>query len=175
MRDLAKACEMGAGTLYHYFGSKGELLYLIINTATSKQREVIETCGRNLSGLSATDALTELIRTLFRWHHENQDVTLFIYQETKNLPKEAQQTIFDSERRIIDVFEQILKSGIESGEFKTNDVSLIAHNIIVLGHAWALRRWYLAKHWSFESYVEAQTQGILKSIGAEYRKWVGSG
>jgi len=36
MRELAKACEMSAGTLYHYFGSKEEILYSIINSATSQ-------------------------------------------------------------------------------------------------------------------------------------------
>jgi len=29
MRELAKAYEMSAGTLYHYFGSKEEILYSI--------------------------------------------------------------------------------------------------------------------------------------------------
>jgi AcrR family transcriptional regulator len=45
MRELAKACEMSAGTLYHYFGSKEEILYSIINSATSQQAGSIGAAG----------------------------------------------------------------------------------------------------------------------------------
>jgi AcrR family transcriptional regulator len=164
MRELAKACEMSAGTLYHYFGSKEEILYSIINSATSQQAGSMEDCANELATASPTIALVELMRKFYGWHDDNQDVTLFAYQETKNLPGNARQGIFDSEARILTVFEKLLTRGIEGGEFNIDDPKLIAHDIVVLGHAWALRRWHLRKHWTFETYVKKQTDSMLRAI-----------
>ena len=164
MRELAKACEMSTGTLYHYFGSKEEILYSIINNATSQQAGYMEDCANDLATISPRIALVDLMRKFYEWHDDNQDTTLFAYQETKNLPGNARQSIFDSEARILTVFEKLLKRGVEAGEFDIDDPKLIAHNIVVLGHLWALRRWYLRKHWTFETYVKKQTDAILKAV-----------
>jgi len=164
MRELAKACDMSAGALYHYFGSKEEILYSIINSATSKQAGSMEDCANELAKASPTIALVEIMRKFYEWHDENQNMTLFAYQETKNLPGNARQSIFDSDARILTVFEKLLTRGVEEGEFNIDDPKLIAHDIVVLGHAWALRRWYLRKRWTFKTYVEKQTDAMLRTI-----------
>jgi AcrR family transcriptional regulator len=164
MRELAKVCEMSAGTLYHYFGSKEEILYSIINSATSQQAGSTEDYANELATASPTIALVELMRKFYEWHDDNQDITLFAYQETKNLPGNAQESIFDSEARILTVFEKLLIKGMEEGEFNIDDPRLIAHDIVVLGHAWALRRWHLRKHWTFKTYVKKQTDAMLRAI-----------
>jgi AcrR family transcriptional regulator len=167
MRELAKACEMSAGALYHYFGSKEEILYSIINSATSQQAGSMEDYANELTTAGPAIALVELMRKFYKWHDDNQDITLFAYQETKNLPGNAQQSIFDSEARILTVFEKLLIRGREEGEFSIDDPKLIAHNIVVFGHAWALRRWYLRKHWTFKTYVKEQTNAIVRSISVD--------
>jgi AcrR family transcriptional regulator len=164
MRELAKACEMSAGKLYHYFGSREEIPYSIINSATSQQARFMEDCANELATASPTMALVGLVRRFYEWHDDNQDITLFSYQETKNLPGNAQQSFFDSEGRILTVFEKLLIRGTEEGEFDIDDPKLIAHDIVVLGHAWALRRWHLRKHWTFKTYVKEQTDAMLKAI-----------
>jgi AcrR family transcriptional regulator len=164
MRELAKACDMSAGALYHYFGAKEEILYSIINSATSQQASSVEDYGNELATVKPTVALVELMRKLYEWHDDNQDITLFTYQETKNLPANAQQDIFSSEARILTVFEKLLTRGLQEGEFNIDDPKLIAHDIVVLGHAWALRRWHLRKRWSFQTYLKEQTDAVLRAI-----------
>jgi AcrR family transcriptional regulator len=167
MRELAKACDMSAGSLYHYFGSKEEILYSIINSATSEQAGLMGDWSSELAAVPPATALAQLMRRFYEWHDRNQDITLFIYQETKNLPDNARHSIFDSEARILTVFEKLLTRGAETGEFSIDCPGLIAHNIVVLGHAWALRRWYLRKHWTFETYVKKQTDAILRIVAAD--------
>jgi AcrR family transcriptional regulator len=174
MRELAKACEMSAGALYHYFGSKEEILYSIINSATSQQAGAMEDYANELATLSPTIALVELMRKFYAWHDDNQDTTLFTYQETKNLPGNAQQNIFDSEARILTVFEKLLARGVEDGDFDIDDPKLVAHDIVVLGHAWALRRWHLRKHWTFQTYLKEQTDAILRTIAVDNKIGVAS-
>jgi len=167
MRELAKACEMSAGALYHYFGSKEEILYSIINSATSQQAGSMENWANELATASPRIALAELMRKFYEWHDDNQDITLFAYQETKNLPDNARQIIFDSEARILAVFEKLLTRGVEEGEFDIDDPKLIAHDIVVLGHAWALRRWHLRKDRTFQTYLKKQTDAMLRTIGVD--------
>lgn len=99
-RELASARMMSTDTLYHYFGSKGKILYSIINNATSQQAACMEDCANELATVSHTRAMVGLIRKSYEWHDDNQDTTLFTYQEMKNLPDNTQQSIFDSEARI---------------------------------------------------------------------------
>ena len=155
---------MSAGALYHYFGSKEEILYSIINSATSQQAGPMEDWANELATGSPTIGLAELMRKFYEWHDSNQDLTLFAYQETKNLPDNARQIIFDSEARILAVFEKLLTRGIEGGEFDIDDPKLIAHSIVVLGHAWALRRWHVRQYWTFATYVKKQTDSTLRAI-----------
>lgn len=164
MRELAQACRMSAGTLYHHFGVKEEILYSIINSATSQQAGSMEDCANELATVSPTIALVGLMRKFYEWHNDNQDITLFAYQETKNLPGNAQQSIFDSEARILTVFETLLTRGMEEGEFNIDDPKLITHDIVVLGHAWALRRWHLKEYWTFKTYVKEQTDAMLRAV-----------
>jgi AcrR family transcriptional regulator len=160
---------MSSGNLYHYVGSKGDILDLIITYATSQQAELIESFSSTLDSVSPTEALRELFRKLCQWHDRDQDVTLFIYQETKNLPPSSRRCIFDSEYRILAAFEGVLRRGIETGEFKVSAPKLVAHNMVFLAHGWALRRWLLRKHWTLEEYIAAQTENIFKLIGADTR------
>jgi AcrR family transcriptional regulator len=172
MREFAKACGMSAGALYHYFGSEEEILYSIINSATSQQAGSMEDCADELATASPTTALAEVMKKFYEWYEDNQDVTLFADQETKNLLGNAQQSIFDSEARILSVFEKLLTRGVEQREFDIDDPRLIAHDIVVLGHAWALRRWHLRKHWTFRTYVKEQTDTILRTITIDDRTGV---
>jgi len=162
--ELAKACRLSIGNFYHYFGSKTELLYYIIHNAATEQLQHVESFAQDLETVEPKTALVQLIEKHYRWHDENDGVTLFVYQETKNLPRNARQEVFETEDRIHDLFEKFLRKYIESGKFDVDDPKLVVHNIVVLGHVWALRRWYLRKNWTIESYLREQTKLILNAI-----------
>jgi AcrR family transcriptional regulator len=164
MRELAKACEMSIGNLYHYFGSKEEILYSIINDATLRQVEYVEHYAEETSRQDPVSGLRELVRKFFEWHDSNQNVTLFIYQETRALPQKAQEQIFESENRIHAIFETAIKRGVKSGDLVVSEPGLIANNIMVIGHAWALRRWSLQKRWTFESFIKGETEAIMSTL-----------
>ncbi len=167
MRELARACEMSIGNLYHYFGSKEQILYSIINDATLRQVEYVERIAAEAAELDPVSGLRGLILKFFEWHDSNQDMTLFIYQETRALPKKAQEQIFQSENRIHSILEGAIKRGLASGDFKAGEPGLIANNIVVIGHAWALRRWSLQKRWSYEAFTRGETEAVMNSLQAQ--------
>jgi hypothetical protein len=37
----------------------------------------------------------------------------------------------------------------------------MAHNITVLGHMWTFRRWFLARHYTIDDYIDLQVDFII--------------
>jgi hypothetical protein len=104
------------------------------------------------------------IREYFLVCHRMSDHILLIYQETQSLPTQWRRKVLENEVRITGFFVEILARLIESGDLPNMEektIELAAHNIAVLGHMWTFRRWFLARHYSIEDYIELQTRLLL--------------
>jgi hypothetical protein len=92
------------------------------------------------------------------------DFILLIYQETQSLPIQWQNRVLENELRITGLFIEALARIASTGELPNLDersLELTAHNIVVLGHMWTFRRWFLTRHYSIEDYIKLQTKLIL--------------
>lgn len=49
-------------------------------------------------------------------------------------------------------------------ELNKKTISLVAHNISVLGQMWAFRRWQVQKEFSIKEYIRIQTAFILNMV-----------
>ena len=70
----------------------------------------------------------------------------------------------DRERGLVLEFEKLLYRGCQAGEFQIDNIPMVANNIVITGHMWALRRWLLGKICSLDDYIQGQTDYVLKSI-----------
>jgi hypothetical protein len=73
--------------------------------------------------------------------------------------------VLENEIRITGLFTRVLADLIESGELppmSAEALDLMAHNITVLGHMWTFRRWFLARHYTIERYIDLQVNFILR-------------
>jgi AcrR family transcriptional regulator len=164
MRELAEAMGMSIGSIYHYVSSKQDILYLIINRAVSRPDGWIENLESSLETASATKVLKGFMRDYYTEVGKEHNAALFTYQETKNLDRKSQKTIMDAAAKDVEAFAIILRKGIQNGEFKIDNVLMMAHNIVVLGHMWAVRGWYLSKICSLDEYISEQTDFVLSGI-----------
>ncbi len=165
MRELAKALGMSTGGLYRYIGSKDDICHLIIDyAAVEGRRQFLERCVRGTENLSYTEALRWSIREYFKNANELQDMIVFINHVIVSLSRQERRIVFDSEVRVTDYFEQLLKKGIEAQEFQMGDPGLVAHEIGMAAIAWAQRRWFLAKRYTLQEYTDRYTQFILAGI-----------
>jgi TetR/AcrR family transcriptional regulator, cholesterol catabolism regulator len=164
MRELAEALNMSVGSIYNYVGSKQDILYLIIHAAVTRPEGWVESISTSLKTTAATRVLTEFIRMHYTAIDRGHISTLFTYQETRNLDRKARQVIMNAAAEDVETCAIILQKGVEKGEFQINNMLLMAHNIIVLGHMWAIRWWYLSKVCSLDEYIEEQTALILSRI-----------
>jgi AcrR family transcriptional regulator len=164
-RLLAKATGLSIGTMYDYISTKEDVLYLVCIAIHSEVEEgVKEALARPLQG---TDALAEVIREYFLVCDKMSDHVLLMYQVTHYLSPKWQKTVLEAEIGITNLFIEAIKQIRDTGtlpELDDNTISLIGHNISVIGHTWAFRRWYFAKHFTIENYIEQQTDFIMSFL-----------
>jgi AcrR family transcriptional regulator len=164
LRQIASACGMSIGNLYHYVGTKEDILYLVFDYVMSEVVEFIEAISPTYDALPPTESLRRAIDTYYRKVDDLQDSVVFMYQETKELQPDARKRVFELERRLSYVFESILDRGYASGEFKISGSPIIAQSIVILGQMWAFRRWLLGKYYVLEEYIKEQTNFILEGM-----------
>jgi hypothetical protein len=93
-RELATACEMSIGTLYHYSGLGEEILCSTINRAASQQTGSVGDCANDSARASSTIMPVGLVREPYEWYPDNEATTPFVCQAMKNLPGNARQSGF---------------------------------------------------------------------------------
>jgi len=167
MSDIAKACSMSKGLLYHYVSCKEDILYLIVNDQMQGTCRGFGTLDERTQDMSPVEALVEYIKYYYGTVDRTQDYQVFLNQVAARLPREDRHMLFDANNCALKVLDDILKRGVASGDFETEDTTLMAHNILMLGRTWADRRWFLGSRYTFEQYLEIQTKAIFKTIGLQ--------
>jgi AcrR family transcriptional regulator len=161
-REIAAATGFSIGSLYEYVASKEDILYMVCDAIHEEVERGVQAALARATG--GRDVLSEMIREYFLVCHRMSDHILLIYQETRSLPVQWQKKILENELNITGIFLEVLVNLVADGRLPYLDersVELTAHNISVLGHMWAFRRWFLARHYSIEDYTQLQTEFIL--------------
>ena len=164
-RQIARKAGVSIGSLYEYIASKEDVLYLVCESIYFEvEKSVAKTMEKAGNG---GDSLSKVIRAYFLVCHRMSDLILLIYRETRSLPLQWQKRVQENELRITGIFVQVLSRLAAEGvlpNLDESDLDLTAHNISVLGHMWSFRRWYLARHYRIEDYINQQTEFILGMI-----------
>nr|WP_320190317.1 TetR/AcrR family transcriptional regulator [uncultured Desulfobacter sp.] len=164
-RMIAKAAGFSIGSLYEYVSSKEDLLYLVCSTIHEEVKNAVKDA---LSGKVCEKAqLAAAIRQYFIVCDNMADHVLLMYQVTQFLPDKWKKRVLDTELDISNTFIKALAQLSGKNDFPHLDektCSLVGHNISVLGHMWAFRRWYLKKNFTIDQYISTQTEFILGLI-----------
>jgi AcrR family transcriptional regulator len=166
MNELAEAFGMSKGGMYHYIGSKEDILYLIIKSNKEKQRGFIAKTHAKTDNGNPVEALRIAIEYYTDFVDEFQDMYIFLISHVMpNLPKEERQTLFEDSLRLTAYFETLLLRGMEEGKFVIDDTWLVASAIMSLCGRWANIRWSLRKRYTMEEYKRALVAYIFRSLG----------
>ena len=167
MRELAKACGLTTGAIYHYLGSKDDILHLIVKQSADNAL-VLRQFYNKLGKLNMTEALKACIRKYFEITHDDGEIMIFYTREIRNFSKNDRDYLLDLQVKMTDFFKDLLIKGVNAGEFRFSaSPLLIAHNILMLGQIYVSRRWLLRKYFTLEEYVKQQTDLIMNDIIAD--------
>lgn len=164
-RALAQATGLSIGSMYEYISTKDDVLYLVCIAIHAEVEQAVR--AALALPLEGKAALAEVIREYFLVCSRMSDHILLMYQVTHFLPAKWQRKVLEAELRITDVFIQAMSELRSRGTFAEVDedtVNLMGHNISVLGHTWAFRRWYFAKNFTIDQYIQQQTDFIMRFL-----------
>ena len=174
-RELAMSLGMSTGGLYHYIGSKEDILYLIINFTSDLTTQALARSVTSSDGQGASSRLRASLKIYLETVENYRDFHNFVNHVMLSLSVRDRKIVYEAESRVVDYYESLLRSGIESGEFRKHDPKLIAHNIVAIANAWANRGWYLKKYYTLDKYTNEQTDALLAQITSQEKKPSGNG
>jgi TetR/AcrR family transcriptional regulator, cholesterol catabolism regulator len=139
VRDIAEEVGILKGSLYHHFESKEELLYLVV-------KEPIAQMFRTMGEIAAADlGAAEKLRRAIAAHLEAFDrhyPHLFVYlRERESVKRRFREMIGFSPKEYERYWQQILREGVENGEFRADlDIQVASYGL--LGMLNWLYKWY---------------------------------
>jgi AcrR family transcriptional regulator len=161
IRELAKSCGMTEGAIYRYIGSKDDILHLML---LDTRVNIIEDYLKDLGKINTIDALKQCIKIYYTWCNGAADNNIFFNREINNFSESDRHTLLQSQADYIHFFEKLIKRGVAEGVFKTKSSLLIAHNIVMQGFDWGLRRWFLRSYFTLDNYIKLQTEIVMNLI-----------
>lgn len=153
VRDIASAAGMTMGTLYSYISRKEDVLYLIARAITT---ELWEGIPEPHPDETALETLSRIAQSLFAGVGRMRREVGLIYRETASLPPEYRESAKQHERGQRERIAAVVRRGIERGEFREVQPDLVAQNLILLAHMWALKGWALKDSFDIRSYTDQQ-------------------
>jgi AcrR family transcriptional regulator len=139
VRDIAEAVGILKGSLYHHFESKEALLYLVV-------KEPIAQMYRTIAAIAEADlGATEKLRRAILAHLEAFDrhyPHLFVYlREREAVKRRFREMIGFSPKDYERCWQQILREGVESGEFRPElDLQVTSYGLLGMLN-WSYK-WY---------------------------------
>lgn len=152
-RQIAEACGITSGTLYHYIRAKDDLLAMFSDLLALQFGKFEKKVRRELPRITAQTALKNTVRGFLTMIDDIQDMVLFWYEESKNLDAEHLKTMMDIDLKVMRLFVNVIEKGCDGGHFKVADPVVAAYGIKMICDTWVLKRWYLHNLYSVEEYI----------------------
>ncbi|MCG9967242.1 TetR/AcrR family transcriptional regulator [Pelotomaculum terephthalicicum JT] len=138
MQDIAEAVGIYRGSLYHYINSKEEILYHIVERPVSKGVKYLKKI--QLEDLPPAEKLRRAMEYHVRYSTEHQAVVAIMLEDTKHLSEECQKQIREAQKKYEDTFLNIIREGIQKGDFKKLDPKVVT--FAILGMTNWMYRWF---------------------------------
>ncbi|MFF4232192.1 TetR/AcrR family transcriptional regulator [Streptomyces sp. NPDC001820] len=137
-RDIAGRAGMSPAALYIHYKTKEELLHRISRIGHEKALEVLS----GAAGIEGTpsERLAAAVSSFVRWHAGRHNTARVVQYELDALSDEHRTEIVELRRRSDAVVREILREGVESGEFDVPDVP--GTTLAVLSLCIDVARWF---------------------------------
>ena len=138
-QDIADVLGVRQASLYYYFPSKEVALEMVcargVEGFVEAAISVTETPG------TAAQKLAGLIQSHLNPLRDRRDYVNVFLNERRHLPTESRRRIGRHSRAVEKIFQDVLRAGVEDGEFRTDlDTRLAA--LAILGMVNAVAAWY---------------------------------
>lgn len=161
IRELALACGMSMGQLYHYISSKDDVLFLVYQHMQRLWREHLEGAGLDEMP-DPRQRLERALASTMEFMERHHDLFLFVYTETKYLePRHLRQVLASDDQGVVGLWRKLL-----DGLKPALDRELAANLIAFLLMFPVLRGWNLDRA-RREGNLRETVDFVLRGLGLE--------
>ena len=163
VEDIAKAAGMSVPVTYQFVKKPADIMLLIMENLqhlflAGLQEEMDEE-------LPPKKKLTVALWQYFKVVDSQAPKVVLVYRGSRALDKAGRKRIMELEIQGVDIFRKILDQGVASGDFRAIDTDLVAYDITVMGHLWALKAWHFSKRaMKLEEFIVSQTDNLLAMV-----------
>ena len=161
IREICGSCGMSMGGLYHYVGSKEEILRLLIEDLLKTWEALLKKAG---SSGHPSEVLASALSGWVRLTDSFRDMFLLTYREFPAFPRTVSDRLNRVDIGTVEMFQGIIDTGGKSGVFECQHSRLLARSIKELGDIWVLKRWDFKKYCTLEQYIRAHIEMTIKSL-----------
>src|SRR6267154_1098107 len=163
IRDIARACPFNLASLYMYVASKEDILFLVA-------QQLIEEKARAMAAVEMLDddpaaSFRTALKSYCRIVHDYRPHIRLLYRELDVLTPERREIVMSSLSTVTNVFEAIVRKGIDRGVFADVEPKLVALNALFLCHLWSLHaRALRALTTDVDTFFDMQSKIILQGL-----------
>ena len=168
IRDIAAACGMSMGQLYHYISTKDDILYLMHVRSQELWHQHLAEAGFD----AIADPVAKLehgLRITIRYLSENRDLYRFIFTESKYLDREHLVKVLELDDQNVVGFYRHLLSLLPGKRLPGRETEVAANLVSFICMFLPLRGWNLelTEPGSFDATVEFLIEFIFRGLGLE--------
>ena len=124
IREIAAASDMTIGNLYHYIGTREDVIYLAFQYGLDQVRKVIKEINDLCEMMDPREALKAAIDLYIRYHHSNHEDTVFLYKEMGGLSPSLRLPVIETNSHLHELFIRIIQKGCKTGAFRAANIAV---------------------------------------------------
>ena len=159
--EIAGQCGIQKASIYYHYPSKENILFHIQQVT---MEELTASLHDNLAGhADIEDQMGAAVRSHVRFHLNRQKETFIANSELRGLTPEHYREIVNRRDAYEQVFQQIIREGIEVGVFTAADVKVLSYAILTLCNAGAI--WFNPRgRMSVDAIAEIYENFVLRGL-----------
>ena len=162
MREIARELGMNQSSLYHYFTSKQDILFTLMNDAMDDVLAILQEISS--TDLLPEDRLNRVLGFYTQYYAGDQERLILLINEMNSLNEEYRSILVGKQRRYVQLIKSILEELAAQGKIKQIDPAIATFAFFGMVHYTI--KWYhkdgpVSLDQLANSFVEIFTKGLL--------------
>ena len=163
MREIARELGMNQSSLYHYFASKQDILFTLMNDAMDDVLAILEEIST--TDLLPEDRLNRVLSFYTQYYAGDQERLILLINEMNSLNEEYRSILVGKQRRYVQLIKSILEELAAQDKIKQIDPAIATFAFFGMVHYTI--KWYhkdgpVALEQLADAFVEIFTKGIFR-------------
>lgn len=116
MREIARTLEVRPSTLYHYFKSKEDILFKLMETAMEESLRGLRSLRE--ADMNPKEKLIRMLEFYASYYLEHSDRLTLLVNEISSLGSDLKKRLIDKEKEFVNLFRSLLEQLYQEGKVK---------------------------------------------------------